>query len=444
MSDNLPQKNKKRSFFYHIHPPLIPAATLKFSHTWGLGGSALILVLMQMLTGLLLLFSYSPDMGNAYQSVLFLRQDILFGNLIQNLHYFGANFLIIIVFCHMLRVFFTGAYHNQRKVNWWIGLGLFLCVATANFTGYLLPLDQLAYWAITICAGMFEYIPYIGPPIRNMILGGPDITQSTLSNFYAIHIALVPAVLLFLLPLHFWKVRKAGGVVTPASMNGGTGEKPKKIAAVPHLVTREITVALVLVAGLLVISILFDAPLYGPANEGMSPNPTKAPWYFSGLQELLQLFAPFFAVVVIPILSVLWLVCLPYMKTADRSDGTWFLSANGRKTGLIALLTSLIGVPAMVVAGEQVSVSLPWIPEAFFGVLDGAVPFAVVMAFIWGFYHTMKIKFAASRDEAVQAVCILLLSAFLVLMVVSIWFRGPGMALCWPWEITMNEIATVQ
>ena len=425
---------KKRNFFYHIHPPSVSKNVLRLTHTWGLGGSALVFVLMQVITGILLLFVYSSEMSKAYDSIRMLQQEVLFGRLIRNLHHWGANLLIVIVFLHMLRVFFTGAYHNQRNTNWWIGLGLFLCVMVSNFTGYLLPMDQLSFWAITISAGMFEYIPYVGQPVREMILGGPDISQATLSNFYAIHIALVPVALAILLPFHFWKVRKAGGVVAPVSLYAQTDEKPQKIASVPHLVTREVTAALVLIASLMIVSVFMNAPLYGQANPGLSPNPTKAPWYFSGLQELLQHFHPFFAVFIIPLLLVLWLTYLPFLKSANSGGGTWFLSANGRKTGIAALCTSLSLIPLMIIADEHASLFSYWFPEISPIVTDGVIPFVLVVAFILSFYGWIKRRFAATTDEGIQAICIFFLVTFMVLTITGIWFRGSGMALCWPWE----------
>jgi len=114
------KKSKKRNFIYHLHPPLVPSSVLKFTHTWGLGGIALVLVFMQAITGLLLLFVYSPEMSKAYDSIRIIQNEAVFGKLIRNLHHWGANFLIIIIFLHMLRVFFTGAYGDKRKINWWV------------------------------------------------------------------------------------------------------------------------------------------------------------------------------------------------------------------------------------------------------------------------------------------------------------------------------------
>ncbi len=439
-----PPKIKKKSFIYHIHPPVIPENTLKFTHTWGFGGSALVLVLMQIVTGTLLLFSYSPTPEAAYPSIMTLQQVILFGRLIRNLHHWGGHFLVLIVFFHMLRVFFTGAYNSRRKVNWWIGLGLFLCVLTANFTGYLLPLDQLSYWAITICTGMFDYIPLIGTGIQKIILGGTEIGKATLSNFFAIHVALVPACLTILMPFHFWQIRKAKGVIYPGPVDTPGGNEISKVPSVPHLVTREAAMALAVIAAVFLFSVLFNAPLADSANPGLSPNPTRAPWYFSGLQELLQHFHPSVAVFVIPFVIVCGLICLPYLNFDKEVGGVWFLSQAGRKIGIISAVTAFVLAPVMIVLDEFLFKTIKILPDWPPVVTSGLIPVALIMGFVFGFYQIVKQKYGASREEGMQAVFILLLVSFIVLTVTGIWFRGPGMSLVWPWDRLTTQIAWVK
>jgi len=438
------KKSKKRNFIYHLHPPLVPSSVLKFTHTWGLGGIALVLVFMQAITGLLLLFVYSPEMSKAYDSIRIIQNEAVFGKLIRNLHHWGANFLIIIIFLHMLRVFFTGAYGDKRKINWWVGLGLFLCILISNFTGYLLPFDQLSYWAITICIGMFDYVPFVGSYIREMIIGGYDVSQSTLSNFYAAHIALVPITLTFLLPFHFWRVRKAGGVVLPFHLNEAKGDDLQKVPSQPNLVTREITAALVTISILFIFSILFDAPLADSANPGMSPNPTKAPWYFSGLQELLQHFHPTFAVFVIPLFFSVLLMSLPYLKGKNDPEGFWLITIKGRKISFISGICALIVVPLMIVLNETVFQASSFFPELPLIVTNGFMPFIFVLILITALYVWSSKYCAASRSESVQAICIFLLASFIVLTIIGMWFRGQGMALCWPWEMTISEVALIK
>ena len=143
----------------HFRPRKVPERTLRFTLTWGLGGMAVMLVSMLIGTGVLLKFVYEPFPGQAYESILYIQRHVLFGQLIRNIHHWSANGLIIVAFLHFLRVFFTSAFHPPRQFNWIIGLGLFFIVLCSNFTGYLMPWDQLAFWAVTICTGILEYIP---------------------------------------------------------------------------------------------------------------------------------------------------------------------------------------------------------------------------------------------------------------------------------------------
>jgi len=396
---------------------------------------AVVLVFLLLGTGVLLKFVYQPIPEKAYESILHLQRDVLFGRLIRNIHHWSANALIIVAFLHLLRVFFTGAFHTPRQFNWVIGSGLFLAVLFSNFTGYLLPWDQLAFWAITICTGGLEYIPGIGLWLQKLIQGGPEVGPATLSNFYAIHTAILPAFLLILMPFHFWRIRKAGGLVIPRAPEQSAGDRGQTVPAMPDLLLREIVVALALLASVLVFSMLFNAPLGDKANPGLSPNPTKAPWYFMGIQEMLLHFHPLFALFVIPALMLIALLALPYINFQLNTAGVWFASTKGRRMALIAGVAAVIGTPLGILADEyliEVAARLPAIPT---WITNGLVPLAVLSAVIVAFYVFMQRKYAAGNTEAVQMVFVLLLVAFLVLTVTGIWFRGTGMKLLWPWNM---------
>jgi quinol-cytochrome oxidoreductase complex cytochrome b subunit len=194
-------------------------------------------------------------------------------------------------------------------------------------------------------------------------------------------------------------------------------------------------VALVLMASVLVFSMLYNAPLEEKANPGLSPNPTKAPWYFMGIQEMLLHFHPLFALFVIPTFMLIALFALPYIDYEVNTAGVWFASGKGRKMALVAAMTALIGTPIGIVADEyliEVAVRLPTIPT---WITNGLAPFALLVAVIAAFYFYVQGKYAASNTEAVQMVFVLLLVAFIVLTVTGIWFRGTGMKLVWPWDI---------
>ena len=302
----IPQSDRERKRFLlknlvlHFRPLTVPEKTLNFSLTWGLGGMAAVLILLQFGTGLLLKFAYEPNPITAYASIQSLQNAVMFGQLVRNLHHWGANLLVLIVFLHMLRVYFTGAFLPPRQYNWIIGLSLFGLVLFANLTGYLLPYDQLAFWAVTVSTGMLEYIPAIGIRLQEIIRGGPEIGPASLRIFYALHTAVVPVVLVFFMAFHFWRIRKAGGLVIPRKPDEAVAVAPTRVPTVPNLLLRETTVAVTLIAAVMLLAVFFDAPLEDPANPGLSPNPTKAPWYFAGLQEMLLHLHPTFSVFVIP------------------------------------------------------------------------------------------------------------------------------------------------
>ena len=417
----------------HFRPRTVPERTLRFTLTWGLGGTAAVLVFLLIGTGLLLKFVYEPFPGRAYDSILWLQNEVLFGQLIRNIHHWSANLLLVVVFLHFLRVFFTGAFHSPRQFNWIIGLGLLLTVLTSNFTGYLLPWDQLAYWAITICTGMLEYVPFVGEALRDLIQSGREVGPTTLSNFYAIHTAILPACIIILMPFHFWRVRKAGGLVIPRSPQEDAESSGDRVPTIPNLILREVVVALVVIAFILVFSLALDAPLGAKANPGLSPNPTKAPWYFMGFQEIQMHFHPLFALFVIPTLILLGLVSIPYIGYPTVTAGVWFASLRGRRMALIGAIVAVIATPAGILADEYLMDFATWMPGVPPAISNGLVPLTLILAGAWGFYWFMKHRYCPNRNEAVQMIAALFLTAFIILTVTGIWFRGAGMKLTWPW-----------
>src|SRR5512147_3228087 len=176
----------------HLHPAQVPVRTLRFSYTWGLGGLSALLVVILAVTGAMLEFTYTPTPDGAYNSILAMSTDVFFGELVRNIHHWTANLMIVVAALHLLRVFFTGAFRLPREFNWIIGLVMLLLVVVANFTGYLLPWDQLAYWGITVGSSIISYIPIVGEGLSRLLLGGPEISAATLLNFYGLHISVIP------------------------------------------------------------------------------------------------------------------------------------------------------------------------------------------------------------------------------------------------------------
>ncbi len=418
----------------HFRPIRATARTLRFTHTWGLGGMAALLFGVLVATGTLMMFVYEPSPGLAWESVASIRRDVFFGRLVRNVHHWSAHLLILIVFLHFLRVFFTGAWHGKRRFNWVIGLGLFAGVLAANFTGYLLPWDQLSYWAITIVTSMLEYVPWIGEGLRNLVRGGPEIGPRTLILFYTLHTAVIPVLLALLMAWHFWRVRKAGGVVVPRAPGESVPEDLQRVLSWPHLLVREFVVALVLLAGIGIVSVFFDAGLGDAANPGMSPNPAKAPWYFLGAQELLLHFHPFAAVMVLPGLAAAALLLLPYFRYETDAAGVFLVSRKGRRMAAAAAAAALVITPAWVVVGEFAHLPSGWTVGLPPALLEGWIPVLILGALLLGGYRGMKRGFGATKEETVVAMFVFLVTAFVILTAVGIWFRGPGMALVWPWD----------
>jgi quinol-cytochrome oxidoreductase complex cytochrome b subunit len=434
-NNNNKNRGSARSLIQHARPVRVSAAALRFTHTFGLGGMALVLFLILLGTGLLMIFVYEPTTRGAYKSIVFMQDETLFGRLIRGAHYWGANLIIAVTVLHLFRVFLTGAYQGLRRPNWLIGLGMLLLVLVSGFTGYLLPWDQVSYWAITVCAEMLGYVPVVGQALQRLVVGGTEIGAATILNFYALHTVVVPLMMIVLMTWHFWRVRVAGGVIIPANPENAAATQDEYLPYRPNLVEREKTVALALTAIIVVIAIVFGAPLDEPANPGLSPNPVKAPWYFIGLQELLLHVHPLFAILVIPMTLILALIGVAYLRSDEVPTGRWFLSGRGRRMSVVAAATAVLFTTGWILVDEFVVGADGWLPGSAPVVGDGLLPFAVLIAGVIAFYMSLKKYFVATVGETVQAMFVLFASSYAVFTATGIWFRGAGMALVWPWQI---------
>lgn len=423
------------TFVLHLRPVRVPAATIRFTHTFGLGGSTLVLLCILLVTGSLLMFGYTPVPGDAYASIEKLQGEVTFGAFVRAIHHWSANLLVLVAVFHLLRVVFTGGFLGTRALNWLVGLFLLAAIAASAFTGYLLPWDQLAYWAVTIVTGMAAYVPLAGPALAAFLRGGEEIGPATLGTYFALHTQWIPVLLFAGAGFHFWRVRKAGGVVLPPDAVRDEKGKPEQVLFLPELLWRELAAALVVLAAVTLFSALVRAPLGPAANPGLSLNPAKAPWYFLGFQELLVHLHPLFAVVVVPLLGVAALCALPYLGFSDAEPrGAWFLSENGRRTAKLAAALALVATPILVIADALVlgKSGAPSGGAAFF--LRGVLPVAAVLAGAAAGFRFLRSRFGATRLEATQALFVFFATALAVLTIVGIWFRGAGMKLVWPWN----------
>jgi quinol-cytochrome oxidoreductase complex cytochrome b subunit len=419
-----------RSIFLHLHPYKVSKQAIRLDRTFGLGGMAALLIVLQLITGILLRFYYVPSPAGAYDSIMLLKNRVVFGQFVRNIHYWSGVFLLMIAFLHFLRVFFTGAYRDERRVNWLFGLFMLLLVILANFTGYLLPWDQLAYWAITVSTNIMGYFPLAGNNLRTLIVGGNELNAGTLQNFFTFHTAVIPMILVMLAIYHFWRVRKAGGVLLPDSP-----EKNEMVPVMPGLVFREFIAALVLIAVLFLCSVLFNAPLLEKANPAYSMNPTKAPWYFAGVQELLMHFHPFFAAFIIPVASIAFLSWIPFISYTQPPNGHWFISEMGKRsaksTAIFAVVITLAGIffNAWVLNFE---IMMPRVPAM---ISNGILPGLILVLFMLVFYHLYLKRLRLSKAELVQAAFVFIVVAFIVLTLIGVFFRGKDMELTWPWRV---------
>jgi quinol-cytochrome oxidoreductase complex cytochrome b subunit len=423
------------SLILHIHPSRVAVSTLRWTYTWGLGGLSAVLMMILGLTGVILLNNYTPAAPQAYLDILELRSNVWFGELVRNLHHWSANLLVVIAVLHLVRVFLTGSYRPPREMNWLIGVAMLVLVLGANFTGYLLPWDQLAYWAITVGTSIISYVPLIGEWLTRLALGGPEVGANTLLNFYSMHISFIPMLIFGLMSYHFWRVRKDGGLTLPKHIDQTDESKPERVTTIPHLVNKELVFTVVWIAALLVFSMLVPAPLEGIANPDLSPNPAKAPWYFLGLQELLLHFHPLVAGVILPLLAGLGIFLLPFFDVNPASVGVYFRSRRGRALTALAAGLAIVLTPTWVLLDEYLLDWTTWLPTWPTLISNGLIPLAILLLPLILLDEWMVKSFKAITEERVIFLVTFIFVAFIVLTIIGIFFRGPGMSLFWPWAM---------
>jgi quinol-cytochrome oxidoreductase complex cytochrome b subunit len=397
----------------HVQPVKIHKRSVKFKTTMGMGLITFYLFLILAVTGIMLMFHYVPStalgpdgLPDAYSRMLNLRSNVFWGGFLRNMHRWAAHGMVAFVALHMLRVYLAGAHRGGREFNWVIGCILGLLTVFLSYTGYLLPWDQLAFWGVKVGTEIAKLAPG-GTLIRGILLGDTDVGSEALVRFYVLHVAVLPAIMGFLIAVHFFRIRKDGGLARPADTSREKqipdeefgevknnsvfksarsyklveivkGNEPKvneevdqMMFAWPKLIVRELMVLLGVVLFLSFLSVFFDAPLEGPADPNHPTNPAKAPWYFLGLQELTS-YDGFIGGIVIPGILAGGVMVLPYIeifletftKTYRKNiPGVWFARERGLENalfiGMYLFMLALI-IIGVYFRGENWSIVYPW------------------------------------------------------------------------------------
>ena len=476
-SDRARSQVVSTNFFLHIHSARVHPDTLKLKTTWVLGVSLLSQYIILVVTGVLLMVYYKPSVELAYDSIKDIHYIVFTGRFMRNIHRWVAHMMVITVILHMARVFYTAAYKAPREFNWVLGMTLFVLTLAFSFTGYLLPWDQLAFWAITIGANIaaspnelaaalnLPQVFYIGDIQKELLLGSSSVGQEALTRFYVLHVMVLPIVFMFVLGLHIWRIRKDGGLAhpegnpTPAGKGVGTmsppprrpEEEPSKsyglmavvrgqtpetgkdiditVPSWPRLLRAELLVFMVTMLISVALGLLFDAPLAELANPLVPENPAKAPWYFLGLQEMVS-YSALVGGVIIPGVVVVGLGLIPYLDREHEPSGIWFSGTRGKRvmfwSALYGSVTAVLSVAIPVKFGWLRN----WFPDinqlAIIVFNPGSlltVAYALLSAFV---VHRTK----STRLGAI-ALFTCFLVGFVILTYVGTYLRGPNWDFYW-------------
>ena len=365
-------KPHSEGFWLHMKPAFYHRSVTRFTHTFRLGWLSTFLFLIEIITGVFLMFYYAPTPERAYSDMLAILSNVPFGKLMRDVHRIAAEAMVAVVFFHMVRTYLTASYKRPRQFTWLTGGILLVLTLGLSYTGYLLPWDQLAFWAVTIGASMVEAAP---PPIvgklANLILkGAPDIGAAGLLRFYLLHVILLPLVALVFIGVHYYKVVHHGHSL-PASEEEVGEDSGKRVPAdrrvyfMPNVMVDELMLAAVVTLAFIAITaFIYGAPLEHKANPLSTPFHTTAPWYFLWIQGLLKLGDKMLLGVILPGVVVVLILIVPYIDFSRSRRG-------GHRRP--AILVGLLFIFALVV--------LSWMGTPNFGV-TGVAAQEVVQEFI--------------------------------------------------------------
>lgn len=323
------------SFFHHLHPPTLPAQQSRLRYTLGAGGISVFLVLILIVTGILEMFYYIPTPEGAGPSIQTITFLVPFGALIRNLHFWAAQALVVIAVLHMLRVIFTGAYAPPRRFNYVLGICLLVLILFLDFTGYVLRWDEGVRWALVAGTNLIKTIPWLGPDLYGMVMGGSQPGPATLIRFYTWHVFGLTLLLVGLGVWHLFRVRRDGGIAVPPARLRIEGSRISRF----ELVRREGLAAIFVTVLLLVAATFLPAPLEQPMEStATQAADSRAPWFFLWVQQLLKYGNAFLAGVLVPLGVAVFLALIPYVlpPAGEEELGRWL----PRKNRLAQLLTA--------------------------------------------------------------------------------------------------------
>lgn len=468
------------NLFLHILPTRIHRYSLRIRATLGLGVISLALFFLLVATGIPLMIYYKPTVDLAYDSMKEIQYIVPTGRFVRNIHRWAAHAMVASVMLHMARAFYTSAYKGRRKFNWVVGMVLFVLTLALSFTGYLLPWDQLAYWAITIGSeiaqspreltdslGMTSWCD-IGGFQKRLILGANQVGQEALTRFYLLHVMVLPLLMAVFLAVHFWRIRKDGGITRPAAADNSTTSALSPVGTVdgrvgtaatrpsrtyglmavvrgstpavdrrmvdtiptwPNALYAVAALTMLTLAVMLALGYFFDAPLTEQANPAVPENPAKAPWYFLGLQELVS-YSALMGGVVIPAIVVLGLALVPYLDRDPEDAGVWFSGPRGRRVTLATAVFTAVVVIGMLAFTVNYGWLRNWYPSLPQIVITFVNPGTVMLAVftVWSLIVTHRTN---STRLGALAVFTCFLVAFLILTYFATVHRGPNWGFYW-------------
>lgn len=422
-----------RHDFHRMFSARVREKQLGFRQTWYLGALTLGTFTIQVGTGLLLMLYYHPSIPQGYADMKDLEFVVSSGAMLRSLHRWSAHAMVFLVFMHMAKVFYRRAYSPPRELNWVIGVCLLLATLLLSYTGYLLPWDQLSYWGTTVGASIISSMPVVGAKLRFYLLGGNTVNANALLRFYVLHTMIFPLVAIGLISVHLWRLHKDGGMYEPDE-NGHPilpehipaedelfkGVENEKTLSYRELLFREIIGIETLAVVLFCVALIWKAPLDELANPLHTPNPAKAPWYFSGLQELLHYFPPFVAGIILPVLIVSGLFIIPFFPWFDSvTTADLYGWVRGRAVRLWTVVAALIALSALLIHLHAWDAMLPmWV----------VVALAVISTRANG-----GRSWLSSRPLSFWIMTLFLTEA-VTLTSVGTFFRGPGWSWVWPWR----------